>query len=107
MNFVIPEGIRILQEKLQVTSNKLIPTFNASGCNNNNILNNSSSYLSNTTNADFVLFLGSFSDQFDGTLAYATYCYNGIFSKSSFLLFFENGDFLIFQFFLTFRSKYE
>ena len=95
VNFVIPEGIRILQSKLKVTSNQLIPAFNSSYCDDSGTLTNSTSYNSSTTNADFVLFLGAVNNPHEGYLAYATYCLLGNlnFYKSTF--FFKSSNLFI------------
>jgi hypothetical protein len=95
VNFVIPEGIRILQSKLKVTSNQLIPAFNSSYCNDGGTLTNSATYNSSTTNADFVLFLGAVDNSNEGYLAYATYCLLGTvnFYKSTF--FFKSSNLFI------------
>ena len=79
MNFVIPAGIAILQSKLQVTSNRIVPTFNSNWCNDNGTLSNSTTYGSNTTEGDFVLFMGAVNSPSESYLAYATYCLTGIF----------------------------
>jgi hypothetical protein len=79
MNFVIPAGIKVLQSKLQITSNRIVSTFNSAWCNDNGTLNNSTSYGSNTTDADFVLFMGAVNNPNESYLAYATFCVTGIF----------------------------
>ena len=77
MNFIIPEGLRILQSKLQVTSNKLIPTFNSSWCEDSGTLTNNSSYASKTTNSDFILFVGAINDPNESFVAYSSFCLLG------------------------------
>lgn len=98
MNFVIPEGVRILKSKLKVNSSKIIPQFNADGCDDNGKLTNSNTYSSSTTQGDFVLFLGVVNKPSESFLAYASYCVLGtlFFAMnfwSIFLQFFSNLHF--------------
>lgn len=77
----MPEALRILSQKLSVTSNQIIAQFSPSDnyCNDGGKITVSESYATQTTNADFILFVGTFNDASSGTLAYATYCLLGIF----------------------------
>ena len=86
INFIIPEGLRIVQSKLQVTSHKIIPTFDSSWCEDAGRLTNSTSYSSNSTNADFILFMGAINDPNESFLAYSSFCLIGILT-SHFLIF--------------------
>ena len=88
MNFVIPEGIRVLESKLKVNSNQIIPAFDpeANYCDDNGLLSFNSSYKNGTTEGDFILFLGVTNAPSEGYLAYATFCLVGKikFFKSTF-----------------------
>lgn len=79
MNFVIPEGVRILKSKLRVNSNKIIPTFNSHFCDDKGTLSNSDSYASSTTQGDFLLFLGAVNKSDGSSVASASFCVLGIF----------------------------
>ena len=81
-NLIIPEALRIIQSKIKIKSNELIPAFDPVNCNVENIIKVNSSYLSNSTNADFVLFLGVTYSILNPFLAFAGFCVIG---KSSFL----------------------
>ena len=65
---------------MKVTSNSIIPAFNASqtGCDDEGNLTVDSKYATNTTQGDFLLLVGALNDSNSGTLAYATYCVLGI-----------------------------
>jgi hypothetical protein len=78
-NLVIPEMIRKLQMRLQVTSAQFIPSFDPvwNWCHDSGKINTSESYKTQSTNADFILFLGVHNDAGSGTLAYATFCVLG------------------------------
>lgn len=77
--FVLPEAIRILESRLKVTSNSIIPAFNATqhGCDDDGNLTVDSKYASQSTSGDFLLLVGVINEQNSGTLAYATYCVLG------------------------------
>ena len=96
MNFVIPEGVRVLQSKLKVNSNQTIPAFNPTNnyCDDNGLLTFDSKYQNGTTEGDFILFLGVTNKPSEGYLAYATFCLLGKYLKSTFLKFLFFDDFL-------------
>ena len=81
MNFIIPEGVRILQSKLKVNSNQIIPAFdpNYHWCDDNGLFTFDSSYKTSTNEGDFILFLGVRNKPNESYLAYATFCYSGNF----------------------------
>jgi hypothetical protein len=84
-HFVIPEGIRILKEKLMVRSASVIPKFNPfafnTNCNddqgNGPNINIRSNYHTRVTRGDFLLYVGVINDPNDNTLAYASFCVRG------------------------------
>lgn len=86
-NFVIPEGTKLLQSKLQVTSTSIIPAFNAEaeGCDDEGNISIDSKYASQVTEGDFLLFVGSkkLSDDVEG---YAGACLLG----NDLFFFFDN-----------------
>ena len=77
--FIIPHGVRILRNKLKVNSNSIIPPFDTvnSGCDDNGLIKISKSYNTQTTEGDFLLFLGVINEPNDWYLAYASYCVLG------------------------------
>jgi hypothetical protein len=79
LKFVIPVAVEILESRLKVTSNSIIPAFNASqaGCDDDGKLTVDSKYATNTTQGDFLLLIGALNETSSGTLAYATYCVLG------------------------------
>lgn len=79
LNFVLPEAVRILEQSLKVTSNSIIPSFNASnmGCDDGGKLTVDNKYKTQTTQGDFLLLVGVINEPNSGTLAYATYCVQG------------------------------
>ena len=87
LNFVIPEGVRILKTKLKVNSNQVIPAFDPDRnyCDDNGRLTFDTKYKNGTTDGDFILFLGVANAPSEGYLAYATFCLLG--SKSTILIF--------------------
>jgi hypothetical protein len=74
--FIVPEGLKVLQEIIKVKSTGVIPKFNsnASACSNKNYLDIDPSYSSKSTYADFILFLGVKNLPDKGWLAYASFC---------------------------------
>ena len=79
MNFVIPEGIKILQSKLSVNSNQIIPSFDVTGklCNRLNLITFDESYKTNITNGDFLLFLGVINQPDAAYAALSVFCFVG------------------------------
>ena len=79
MNFVIPESLKILSSKLKVNSNQIIPAFDPGWnyCDDQGKLTITDSYKTNTTDGDFLLFLGVVNKPNEGYLAYATFCFVG------------------------------
>lgn len=77
--FVMPEAIRILESRLKVTSNSIIPAFDPEWnyCDDQGKLTVDSKYKTQTTEGDFLLLVGVINEPNSGTLAYATYCLNG------------------------------
>jgi hypothetical protein len=81
LNLVIPEAIKEIQLRLQVTSNEVIPPFDPVGnfCDDTGKIQISSTYKSTTTNADFILFLGAINEENSTFMAYSNYCLLGIY----------------------------
>lgn len=79
LNFVIPVAVKILESRMKVTSNSIIPAFNASstGCDDEGKLTVDAKYATQTTQGDFLLLIGALNETNSGTLAYATYCVLG------------------------------
>ena len=79
MNFVLPASIKILESKLKVKSNSIIPSFDGvdMGCNDDGNLDIDAKYKTQTTEGDFLLFVGVINEPDSGTLAYATFCAQG------------------------------
>ena len=80
MNFILPEGMKILQNRLKVKSNQLIPAFDPvdKGCDDDGVIEIDSKYKTQTTDGDFLLFIGVVKNPSDGVLAYASSCLLGI-----------------------------
>ena len=82
--FVIPEGLKILKNKLKLRSAKVIPPFDPffSGCNYITdycpSLDITSDYHTKTTRGDFLLYVGVVDDYDQNYLAYGTFCVKGI-----------------------------
>lgn len=79
MNFILPASIKILESKLKVKSNSIIPSFDGVdlGCNDEGNLDIDAKYKTQTTEGDFLLFVGVINEPDSGTLAYATFCAQG------------------------------
>jgi hypothetical protein len=78
MNFIIPEGVKILERRFKVTSNSIIPAFDGveNGCDDDEKITIDPKYLSQTTEGDFLLLMGVYTKN-DDTLAYASVCLGG------------------------------
>jgi hypothetical protein len=83
-HFIIPEGLKILRQKLKVRSAQVIPPFDPIRSNCNDTQFNGSSTIDIRTNfhtkvtrADFLLYIGVVNDPKDTFLAYATFCVTG------------------------------
>jgi hypothetical protein len=59
-NFIIPESVKILESKLKAISNSIIPAFNISNaeCDGDGAIEVPSKYETETTQGDFLLFVG-------------------------------------------------
>ena len=79
--FVLPESIKILESRLKVTSNSIIPAFDPAfnGCDDDGKLTVDAKYKTDTTAGDFLLLVGVINEPDSGTLAYATFCVLGNF----------------------------
>ena len=75
----MPEGLKILQSRFKVTSNSTIPAFDPvqSGCDDDGNMTIDGKYKSDSTDGDFLLFVGVYEKSDDGTLAYAGTCLQG------------------------------
>jgi hypothetical protein len=80
MNFILPEGLKIIESRLKVTSNSLIPAFDGieNGCDDDGLINIDSKYKAQATEGDFILFAGVYNNSNNDTLAYASVCVLGI-----------------------------
>jgi hypothetical protein len=78
---IIPEAVRQLQMRLKVTSKQeILPLKDEEHvCDTSDLISVGSSYFNESTQADFVLLLGSENNHGSGYLAYATPCALGEF----------------------------
>jgi hypothetical protein len=76
---VIPAGVAILESKIKVKSNSIIPAFDgvAHSCDDEGKISIAEKYKTETTEGDFLLFMGVMNEPNDSTLAYATFCVVG------------------------------
>ena len=82
--FIIPEGIKIIKQKIKIRSARVIPPFDPFGNNCNDTQRNGranidirTDYHKKVTRADFLLYVGVVNDPNDNFLAYATFCVTG------------------------------
>lgn len=81
INFIMPEGLKILESRFKVISNSTIPAFDPvkNGCDDDEKMKIDPKYKSQTTEGDFLLFVGVYNDSSNDTLAYAGSCLLGNF----------------------------
>ena len=84
---IIPEALRKISSKLQVTSNSIIPVLSSTAKYYLNYygFTGLESYETNTTDGDYLLFLKAGYDAGSGWLARATYVASGTFLMISFI----------------------
>jgi hypothetical protein len=82
--FIIPEGLKIIKQKLKIRSAKVIPPFDPfdNNCNDTQLngranIDIRSNFHKTVTRADFILYIGVVNDPIDNFLAYATFCVAG------------------------------
>ena len=76
-NLVVPAGLKILQSKIQINSDKQVPAFDPQNCDASGAITPNSSYKTTATNADFVLFLGTTYKSSHNYKANANFCFKG------------------------------
>lgn len=82
-HFVIPNGLKIIQNKIQIKSDGLIPPFNAikNGCDDSvdksPSMKITTKYHEEKTAADLILYVGGVHEKMNGFDAYASFCVQG------------------------------
>ena len=76
MNFVLPEAISQLKSFIKIDSANYLPAFGDTldGCVDSGNIIIPEMYKTDSSDGDFLIFIGVIDDDQNGTLGYATYC---------------------------------
>lgn len=74
-NFIVPVGSKMISDRLKINSTGTLPVFGnyADFCDDNGGLIIPNKYRTDAIDADFVLFVGGFTES-TSTIAYASFC---------------------------------